>query len=182
MTWQVLMQVHPEIGICNKATVMSSSYTEQVHPHTDIFNKTMTYSLYIYKVLKQVHSDTGISKQGNDIFLVHLHCTEGGPPWYWYLKQGNDILFIHLQGPETGPCTSIASIMYHISNLYPPSILIRHCLYISCIPNLSAKLLVHLQGPEAGPPWYWYFRQGNAMTYSLYIYKRQGRCSTRLLE
>ena len=36
-------------------------------------SKTETYKIYIYKVLKQVHPDTGISKKGMNLSGVLAH-------------------------------------------------------------------------------------------------------------
>merc|ERR1712110_610361 len=91
--YKVLKQVHPDTGISKKGMSIMNSFIN------DIFEKTaqeagelvqhneaeegrkkrsprQSFSSYIYKVLKQVHPDTGISKKGmsimnsfiNDIF------------------------------------------------------------------------------------------------------------------
>uniref|UniRef100_A0A8D1BIC8 Core Histone H2A/H2B/H3 domain-containing protein n=1 Tax=Sus scrofa TaxID=9823 RepID=A0A8D1BIC8_PIG len=64
-----------------------------------------SYSVYVYKVLKQVHPDTGISSKAmgimnsfvNDIFeriagellRVRVQGAEAGPPGHWHLVQGH---------------------------------------------------------------------------------------------
>ena len=35
-------------------------------------SKTETYKIYIYKVLKQVHPDTGISSKAMSLSLIHI--------------------------------------------------------------------------------------------------------------
>jgi histone H2B len=50
-----------------------SAKKEQVHKRRR--SRHETFSIYIYKVLKQVHNDTGISKKSMDIMNSFIHDT-----------------------------------------------------------------------------------------------------------
>jgi hypothetical protein len=61
------MTRHCQCKNCQYCKETYSSYIykvlKQVHPDTGISNRAMTYSSYIYKILKQVHPNTGISNK-----------------------------------------------------------------------------------------------------------------------
>jgi hypothetical protein len=104
----------------------------------------MTYSLYIYKVLKQVHPDTGISNKAT--------VTYSGSYIYKGLKQ------IH---PDTGisrQSMTYSSYIYKVLNQVHPS---DPTTGISNKAINDILLILHLQGPQPGPPRHWYFQQGN---------------------
>uniref|UniRef100_A0A8C5Q269 Histone H2B n=1 Tax=Leptobrachium leishanense TaxID=445787 RepID=A0A8C5Q269_9ANUR len=86
--YKVLKQVHPDTGVSSKAMGIMNSFVNDIFERIAgeasrlaHYNKRSTitsqsYSIYVYKVLKQVHPDTGVSSKAmgimnsfvNDIF------------------------------------------------------------------------------------------------------------------
>jgi hypothetical protein len=104
------------------------------------------YLSYIYKVLKQVHPDTGTSN--NQIYSSYISKV---------LKQ------VH-------PNTGISNRAIKCTHLTFTRSLSRFTLILVSHTGQSNALILHLQGPKAGPSRYWYLTQGNQI-YSSYIYK-----------
>ena len=152
-------------------------------------------STYIYKVLKQVHPDTGISNRAikcthptvtrsscrstwilvswtgqSNALILHSQGPQAGPSQYWDLKQSHQIYSSHIY--------KVLKQLHHDTGILNWVIKCTHPAFMRSssrsIPILVSQtepsdiLILHLQGPQAGPPWYWYLEQGTQM-YLSYI-------------